>query len=273
MAGFVQTFFIDPITQYGGYNMVNTIVYLAILVVAAFVIFRLLEKKVKFDFTFALAVLPFVLFGSAARVLEDLRVFPRSANPLEAGFYTITPGIYIAVGIFTILALLVSLWLEKRFQVPFWKPFAAIGLLAAAPFFAYDLSRLQVLQGFAEVIVLAVVLSAIVWLAMKHWKPLFGKEKLNLLAICGQALDGSATFVATQFYSCGEQHVVSNIVLQYAPWLFPVLKVLLIAAVVYLLDEEVKNENARGYIKVVLIILGFAPGLRDLLTLAVGTCS
>ncbi|MFH0714241.1 MAG: DUF63 family protein [Candidatus Diapherotrites archaeon] len=268
----LQQYFVEPITHYGGYNLVNTAVYLVILVVAAYIIFRLLDKRVKFDFKFALAVLPFVLLGGSARVIEDLHVFTRSANPLEPGFYTLTPGIYIAVGLFTIAALLLSLFLAKKFRVEYWKPFAAIGIVSFLPFLAFDLLRFQEWTGFFEVVALAVLISLAVWSAMKKWKPSFGKDKLNLLAIAGQALDGSATFVSTQFFSCGEQHVVSNVILQYAPWLFPILKVALIAAVMYLLDSELKNENARSYIKTVLIILGFAPGLRDLITLAVGTC-
>src|SRR3989344_2100965 len=92
---FIQQYFFDPILEYSGYNIVNTLVYgIILLVVAFYLVYPFFNRKgVKFDTKFALAVLAFVLFGSTIRILEDLRIFGRSANPLDPGFYTITPGI------------------------------------------------------------------------------------------------------------------------------------------------------------------------------------
>ena len=46
----------------------------------------------------------------------------------------------------------------------------------------------------------------------------------------------------------------------------------LILAILHYVDKEIQNENLRNFIKLFLIILGFATGLRDLMTLGVGTC-
>ncbi|MFH0714883.1 MAG: DUF63 family protein [Candidatus Diapherotrites archaeon] len=273
MLEFVQQYFVEPITKFGGYNIVNTVVYLSILVIAAILIFRLFHKRVQFDLRFGLAVLPFIVLGGAVRALENIRLLPRSANPLELGFYTITPGIYLAVGLFVIIALLFSLWLGQKIGRDYVWIFGLIGTAVALPVLIFDLLLFQSWFGAAEAVLLAVVLSSVAWLALKKWKPSFGKDMLSLLAIAGQALDGSTTFVATQFNSCTEEFMGSHMLVSFAPWLFPVLKVVLMTAVVYLLDEEVKNENLRGYVKVVLIILGFAPALHDWFALALGACS
>jgi len=275
VADFWQTYFADSITKFSGYNIVNTVVYFAILFVAAFlVIFPLLNKRgIKFDFRFAIAVLGFVFLGSSARILEDLRLVQRSANPLEIGFYALSPGIYIAIGLYAIAALFFSLWAAKRFRADFTTVFAAIGYLSALPFVIFDFLRFTELAGFFLSLGFATVLLAVCWFCIRLWKPEIVKNKLNLLAIAGQALEGSSIFVATQFYSCGQSHGFSNIILGTAPLLFPMIKVALMAAIVYSLDTEIKNENLRGYIKLVLIILGFAMGTRNALTLGAGTCS
>ncbi len=269
----MQQYFADPITKYGGYNIINTVVYLAILVAVAFIVFRWFDKRVRFDVKFALALLPFVLLGGAVRALENIRLLPRSANPLDWGFYTITPGIYLAIGLFAIAALWFSLWFGEKTGKDYRLVLAAIGIVSALPVLLFDLLRFQSWIGVAEAIFLAALLSSLVWFGVKRFKPSFGLDKLNLLAIAGQALDGSTTFVATQFNSCTEEFMVSHMLVSFSPFLFPLIKVALITAVMYLLDEEVKHENLRGYLKVVLVILGFAPGLHNWFALGLGACN
>ena len=108
---FVQDVFVNRLQTGGMYNFLETIIYALILIsIAFFVVYPFFDKrKIKFDIKFALAVLPYVIMGSALRVFEDLHLVPRSVNPLEIWFYAITPGIYLAIGIFTICALIIIL--------------------------------------------------------------------------------------------------------------------------------------------------------------------
>ena len=271
---FLQDYFCAPILQNQGYNLVNTLVFAAIALLVAFlVIYPFFNKrKVKFDFKFGLAVLGFIILGSSARLIDDLNLTTRSCNLLELNFYLITPGIYIAVGIFAILALAFSLWFGKKFKKDKIKVFGIIGYLAALPFLAFAFLNFKEWPGFAMVLFFALLFTGIVWLAFR----LFGKkllqDRLNMLAFFGQVLDGSATFTALQFFNCGEQHVVSGIITSISPLLFPLVKILVMLLILYYVDSEIKNENLRGFVKVLILILGFAPGIRDALTIGVGTC-
>ena len=80
----VQRCFVEPALSPGvqGYNPVNTLVYGGILLLLSFfVIFPLLDRRgIKFDFKFILALLPYILFGSAFRVIHDMGIFSRSFN-------------------------------------------------------------------------------------------------------------------------------------------------------------------------------------------------
>ena len=137
---FIQEFFLDPICNYSGYNFVNTLTYGIILIgIAFYLVFPFFNKRgIRFDFRFGLAVLAFVLFGSTLRILEDLKILGRSCNPFEPGFLTVTPGIYVAVGLLAIAALIFSIWLAKKIKQETIKVFGAIGTLLAAPFVLFD---------------------------------------------------------------------------------------------------------------------------------------
>ena len=276
MADLLFEFFCKPIMDYQGYNLVNTLVYGLILFLAAFfIIFPFLDKKgVKFNLKFMLALFPFIVLGSSFRILEDLHIVGRSCNPLNWQFYTFTPGIYIATFVVAIIALGISLILSKKIKKNVESIFGLIGLIVSLPMLFFVMTKFNpnAFIGFVSVIGLAVAIVLLTRFIVSKVKKDFFKDHLNTLALSGKVLDGTATFVATQWFSCGEQHVVSNIVLQNFAPAFILIKILFILVLLHYVESDVKNKNLQGFIKVLVIILGFAPGIRDLLTLAVGTC-
>lgn len=116
---------------------------------------------------------------------------------------------------------------------------------------------------------------------------------LNLGLVYGHMLDGFATFIAIcsdaagfcrgatvfglDLPSYGEKHPVSAVMLQYLDgWLFPIVKLALVLAIVWALDvmyrqDLEKDRNLGGLVKMAILILGLAPGLRNLLRLVMGT--
>ncbi len=276
LVGFIREYFEKPALGYGGYNPVNTLVYAIILLAVSFkIVYPQLDKRgVKFNTKLMLALLPFILFGSSARVLEDMGLVPRSFNPLEFGYYTYTPGIYLAVGLLTILSLFVARLASRKTGQSFYKILGGIGLVLATPIVIFEFQHFKAAEGFALIVAGAGALALLTCFALQRlkWKDFFG-NKLNALAVAGQALDGFATYVALNFYRCGEQHVLSQAVIDVGgPLAFPIVKMLLIGAVLYYVDKEVKDPNLNGFIKVFVCILGFATGTRDLFTVGVGTC-
>jgi len=72
-----------------------------------------------------------------------------------------------------------------------------------------------------------------------------------------------------------EKHPASDWLMQLWPPLFPIVKFLLIIGIIYVLDivykdELVSQKRFVNLLKIGIFILGFAPGLRDLLRVAMG---
>lgn len=273
----INDFFIQPIASHSGYNLINTLVYAAILLgIAFFVVFPFFKKRgIKFDFSFFKAVFPFIVLGSTLRIFEEsyssvyLPAFGRSTDPLTFGFYMISPGIYIFIGLLTIFSLFISLFLSKPLNKEPLKIFMAIGIILSVPIVLCHLFNLTHPIEFFFVF----VLTGIIVFAAKliSEKMNFGilSTNLNLAVLFGQTLDGVATFTALSFFpSFSEQHVLSNFVIEtFSPAAFILVKVLLALAVLWYVDKDIKDEKVRNFIKLFVIIIGFAPGIRDAFSL------
>lgn len=279
---FFNTYFCESITQYQGYNPVNTIVYMAILLfVSFFIIYPFFNKRgIKFDFQFFKNVFPYILLGSTVRIFEDMQLLERSCNPLELGFYTISPGIYIAVGLFAIFSLIISMKLGKRYGIDRLRFFGIFGYLVALPIAFVLLISLRNPIEFLFVYFIVFFIVVILYCVFKFFNLELFHNKLNIAALAGQALDGAATFTALVFFpKFSEQHVVSNLLIDgvnsltnttfFGPFAFLIVKVSLVLFIIYFLDQEVKNKNLCSFIKIFIIILGFAPGIRDSFSLGV----
>jgi len=93
------------VKAYEGYTIVSEIVYGAFLVLFIYLLYLFFEKySIKVDLKFILCSLPFLLYGSFARVLEDAGIFQK---PLA--YFFISPVIYIQIGIFFFLSILYGL--------------------------------------------------------------------------------------------------------------------------------------------------------------------
>jgi len=258
---FIFEYFCRPIIDPGvqGYNLVNTATYALILfAVVFFWLYPFLKKRgLEFGFRFAIALLPFVFFGSAFRVLNDIGVFSKTCNILDPGFFTFTPGIWFLTAGIAVAALIIAKKTSSTDE-GFYRHFAGIGLVFALPALIYEFTIFRAWDGFAIVLAMLAVITGLVVIGMNAWKKGFFKNKLNVLVVSGQVLDGSATFVATNLFNCGEQH--------------PLIKIALALLIIHYADKEIEDKNTASFVKLAVVILGFATGTRDLLTLGAGTC-
>jgi len=253
---------------------VNTSVYALILfVIVYFWLYPLLKKQdIKFSYGFALALLPFIVFGSALRVLNDMGILHKTCNILDPGFFTFTPGIWFLTAGITIAALLIAKKIAKADESKFAKIFGGIGLVISLPIVLYEFSIFRAWEGFFIVIGMVIAITLVVKIIVELKEKKFFSDKLNILVVAGQVLDGSATFVATNIYTCGEQHPLSDAILGVNPGLFILVKIALALLIIHYIDQDVKDKNFANFVKIAVIILGFATGGRDLLTLGAGTC-
>jgi len=106
----------------------------------------------------------------------------------------------------------------------------------------------------------------------------------NVLLLFGHFLDASATYRAIDFHNYSEKHVLPDLFIEAfdtAIVMFPIKAIILIA-VIWLLDiylmkrlpedlEERENTILLfGLVKVMILMVGLAPGLRDIFRLAMG---
>ena len=90
-------------------------------------------------------------------------------------------------------------------------------------------------------------------------------------------IDGAATYRGLDVYGYGEKHVLPNLLIGTAGTaaVMLLLKFLVITMVVYLLDVAYKEDMDRSptlawLVKVAVLVLGLAPGIRDALRLTMG---
>lgn len=90
---FLDPYIWTPIVTDAGFNVVNTVSWVILLGLLLFFAVRLTQKiDQPVDFALVLAVVPYMMGGSIARVLEDTGYF---SEPLR--FFFITPIIYVVI--------------------------------------------------------------------------------------------------------------------------------------------------------------------------------
>lgn len=280
----VNEYFISPMFERTGYNEVNTLVYAIIAVSIAYIIYKLFTlKKIKFDKDFILRVIPFILLGSTMRVVTDsidtgrMLAYEGFFQPIyeiilntgiyNYGFFTITPGIYVLIGLFTISAIYLSYHFKKENYGSY---------LALSLFFLHLLILIPLFTNilYGVLILLGTILITGIYMYFKKESNLQGHWYILL----AQTFDGMSTFVTLDIFNrfnekmYAEQHVVANVLSEmFGDTMIPflIVKILLSIGIIYFLEKE-KNNNERYYIALLVIIFGLAPGVRNTLRLICG---
>jgi len=208
------------------------------------------------------SLIPFILLGSSIRALVDNGIYPKT-------IFLITPGLYILIGIVTILSLCLSVFLFNERDIDYRYSLFIIGLILLIPNLIL-IPHLNITAMF-YVFLTWISLSSIFLLLSRIW-PLFN-DKINLAIISAHLFDASSTFIAVEFFNYSEQHVLANIlygIFHTSLTMFP-MKIITIVAVLYLIDYYVDDELIKNLLKLTVFVLGLAPGLRNFLTLAIST--
>ena len=285
--------FYNSVAASEGYTMVSEITYGLILVVALFFIYKLLKKlNIVVDWKFALSLMPYILFGPITRVLEDTGYFDAPVV-----YWFISPLLYFQIAAYALSFLVLGYYIEKKFQKPrltvnsilftgglilLVSPVILIARWVAGDRWGITIGSqpdvFLIVIGIVALIVGLVYLIAFVFRNNK--KIVVYKNPLNLAMIAGHLIDGITSYISIKdplnmglMYS--EKHPASNALLDIWGPLFPIVKFLLIILVIYVFDvlykDELKNNQILvNLVKIGILILGFAPGLRDLLRVTMG---
>jgi len=243
---FFYRYFISP-----GYNIVNTTVYALLLVIGVYFIFLLLKKvKIKIDKKFAIAIAPFIIFGSIMRVIVDSKIIE--------SFLFVSPTIYVVIPLLISMVLLIAILLEKKYKIPYHKTLFLVGLVLAS----FVITFIKIVNPYGAMLILLFLLPWLSLLTIARWS--LENKIVSLLHI----FDAMTSFISIEFFGYAEQHVVPQFFINlFTPFSFVLLKSLAIFLILILIDKECKNKEFKNYLKLIIGILGAATGARDFLRL------
>ena len=124
----VDTFLPDIIqrTFFSGYTVFNTVVYTLMLVAFILAIIKMFKKLEIDPLSIFYSIIPFIFLGSSTRALVDNGVYPKTV-------FLITPGLYILVGLTTILSFLFCIYLFRKKGIDYRYSLFFIGIILSLP--------------------------------------------------------------------------------------------------------------------------------------------
>jgi uncharacterized membrane protein len=296
------------IVAYRGYNTANEIGYMLVLllaVIGVILLVRRLGVGERREFFFAL--LPYVFFGGALRVVEDAFDAAREAGVEPALSYPlnsllISPVIYFTMFALTLAVLVASLWAQRRGHVErYERPLFGVGLALLVATLAW-LSALVVTTSYVTfhpavlllTLGIATVSTGVTWWLVRQYAPivLAGTGSIGVAVIWGHAVDGAANVllmdwgvalgVGQYFPKHPVNAAVDAITKTLLPadiaavtgtvWPFLLLKLVAATGAVWLFNEEIMEESPRYSLMllVAVIAVGLGPGTRDMLRATFG---
>ena len=276
---YIDKYYLSGIINDTSYNPVDTLTYAIVLGISLFGVLKLLEKlNVKIDTRFMISVTPYIIAGSALRVLEDSKVF---TPPLKYLF--VTPIIYFFMFAVTVSILAIAIYLERKGKIRDYHTF--FGYTGAVWAFL-NISALLAVGSIvnpypaAVIMVLGIVSTGIVYLISRQLNFKLLTDKVNISILFTHLLDASSTFIGMDWLNYYEKHVAPTFFIDIASnftdhpvlVMFP-LKLLVFIPVLYMLDNKLEDEKEKkliGIMKLAILVLGLSPAVRNTLRILMG---
>jgi uncharacterized membrane protein len=258
---FIKDYFVDPIKSGGGYNLVNTITYALILVVVICLVYYYFGHRIVFHRKAYYAISLFILVGASARVVKDMGI--------SDSYLLVTPLIYfLTFGIAcTLLVVTVLLWKEDYYK---YMAIAALCLFISIIVILVKNTEAFNSKGFFYTVTAAAACSLLVYYVARHQALTFITNNMEIMG--GHILDASATSFGVALFGYFEQHLVPGffITLFGTPFVMFPLKITVIGIILYLI-EDIEEEGFKNLLKLIILALGAAPAVRDLLRITLMT--
>lgn len=270
IGSFITEYYVNPIVNNEGYNVVNTLTYAIILAISLFALLKLMAfLKLKIDERLIMATAPYIIMGASLRNIEDVHLL---SPPLSYMF--ITPFIYVLAFVITLAALLICIYLERSGRVrDYSKPYFWAGIAAILLVWGTLLVTQPVSVWWAPLIVfgLAFTFTGIIYLIGRYLKLGFLTMPLNVAILGAHMFDASSTFTAIDIVGgFMEKHVVPVFFIDIfgTAFIMYALKLVVFIPVIYLIEKYFTDDKDLYYVlKFVLLVLGFGPGIRNTLEL------
>ena len=295
----------EPVA-YPGYTLVSEVGYVVVLLVAlSGLVFLLRALDLGTDRELFFSLLPFVFFGGALRVVED--VTDAAADPLigyPLNTLLISPVIYFTVFGITLAAVVASAALADRNVVgDYTRLLLGSGVAVLVATLLFLLWSAVAADGpgtfYPQVIVVILVgstASAVgTWWLIERVAPAVnaGTGRMGFVVVWGHAVDGVANVVGLDWMvalgagpNLVPKHPVNRGIVEITgatlpadvlavtgdTWPFLIVKLVAATVVVWLFDEQIFDENPRYAILLMIAILavGLGPGTRDMLRATFG---
>lgn len=272
-----------PVSHHGieavkGYNPVNTVTYLSIVLYALPGVRAFFETfHFEVDTRLAYGLAPILVAGGVMRALEDAGVLP---VPLDRLF--ITPSIYFVVSAITIGTLLLGVWIRDWVDTP-----AAVPLSVASVGTVWSIAGLGVATSYAlrpttsvrpSVPFIAVGVASLFagafYLAGQVWDRPALAHPLTLLLVFGQLLDATQNLLGVGWYGYTPKLFVTQRVYEATGFVGStfLLKLGVVLAIVWFVassDEPVET-TWHWLILFVATAVGLPQGVRGFLRITLG---
>jgi len=262
---FINENFITPLCRY--YTLPGTITYGIILVLAVIGTYKLLRYlKIDIDKKFLIGLLPFIIYGGWTRALRDYRLGIYQSNIF------CSPPIYFLIFFIALGSLLIGLSIQKatkKTKYSSYFSYEKIMVIISVILLIYNLTLTTIKNIFGFTFILLLVsFWFLVFLEINCLKPkLLSKENVGILT--SHLLDASSTFTALTFFGFYEQHVLPTFLIKISgPWIMFPLKIFVVWAVLLIIDRSEEGIFFKRFLKIVILILGLALGIRDFLSVS-----
>ncbi|HJJ42710.1 MAG TPA: DUF63 family protein [Methanocorpusculum sp.] len=261
------------------YTVLQTVLYALLVLAGLYILYRWLKKtNIPINAPLILSGLSYIIFGALLRVVEDTGMVP---EPWWILF--VTPQVYILTAIFAVVMLFISWQLQKKnvvvsYTTPFMIGGVVPSLITAGFLLWFGVTQSVVVDVGAGLIVflIAAASTAALWAVLRYvfrWE--YVNHPLYLVLIAGHMLDASATSYALSFKGYIEQHVLGSTLIELTgtPYVMFALKIVVLIPAIWVLEKFRKEEGMSDIWHLVLlamIIVGLAPGLRDVLRMVLG---
>jgi uncharacterized membrane protein len=296
------------VVAYPGYTLVSEVGYMVVLLIALTgLVFLMRRLDVGRERRFFYALIPFVFFGGALRVVEDANDTPGTADALISYPWNtlfISPVIYFTVFFVTLAAVVVSVTLARQGVTDdYHRPLFVLGGVALG----LTLSYLAFLgatgrngatfypQVILVMLVGATVAAFVTWALVERYAPQVnaGTGQIGLVVLWGHAVDGVANVVGLDWMTAlgagpnlVPKHPVNQFVVDFTAstlppsilavtgdaWPFLLVKLVAATFVLWVFEEGVFEESPRYTMLLLVAVLavGLGPGTRDMLRATFG---
>ena len=272
---FINRNYIEGIISDTSYNHFDMITYVIILFVGVYAVQKLLKKmSIKVDEEFVIATIPYIFMGSVFRVIEDADLLKPPGK-----YFFITPLIFFVIFAICFGTLLITRYLGKIKKIKnYIRAYAIAGValsLAGIAILIYYSSPNWNLSILVYSLVPAIILTEIVKRVSPAISMTYLRNRMYSFAVFSFMLDSFTTYIGVDLFGYINKHPFSSFLASIfgtGAVLIP-LSLILVLAIVFLLEKESREdtkEEEKYMMALILIVLGFSMGARNLLAMVMG---